>query len=360
MKILQVITSLEIGGAEHLVVQIVQNLRDKGHEVDVCVFNGKKTSFMLELEKTKCRIISLGSSFYNPIYIFKLSKLMRNYDLVHSHNSSPQLFVAIANHGNRSILVTTEHNTDNRKRHILFYRFVERWMYSKYERIICISMETESNLRDYLGEKWLKIFGKDKLLTIPNGVNVQLFKEAKPKLNKDEDFVIVMVAAFRPQKDHITLLKAMSLLPEGYELWLVGDGELRLFVENEIKRMGLQKRVHLLGNRIDVPEIIKSSDVVVLSSHWEGFGLAAVEGMAAGKPVIVSDVDGLKQVVEGFGILFPQGDFETLAKEIRHLAEDKDYAANIAKLCQQRAADFDISVMTNNYNKLYQKIIEEG
>jgi glycosyltransferase involved in cell wall biosynthesis len=152
----------------------------------------------------------------------------------------------------------------------------------------------------------------------------------------------------------------MNLLPEGYELWLVGDGELRLFVENEIKRMGLQKRVHLLGNRIDVPEIIKSSDVVVLSSHWEGFGLAAVEGMAAGKPVIVSDVDGLKQVVEGFGILFPQGDFETLAKEIRHLAEDKDYAANIAKLCQQRAADFDISVMTNNYNKLYQKIIEEG
>jgi glycosyltransferase involved in cell wall biosynthesis len=357
MKILHVITSLGVGGAEHLVVQIVQKHYEKGHDVDVCVFNGKESAFMEELKRTGCKIICLGDGYYSPKYILKLSRLIKKYDLVHSHNSSPQLFVAIANWRNGCHLVTTEHNTDNRKRHIPFLKILEKWMYGKYSKIICISEQAEACLRDYLGKKWLRNNRDNKIVTIVNGIDFYRFKNAKASIDKEKKIVVVMVAAFRPQKDHMTLLKAMKRLSDKYELWLIGEGELRNQIEQEVELLDINTRVRFWGNRSDVPELLQSASFVVLSSHWEGFGLAAVEGMAAGKPVIVSDVDGLKQVVDGYGVLFPHGDDLALAKEIQHLAEDKEYADMVAKRCQQRAAEFDISVMAEKYNQVYLELM---
>ena len=96
MRILQVITSLEMGGAETLLVNMIPRLQALGHEVDLCVFNGNETPLMQRL-KEQCpqtNLFVLGTGYYNPVYIFKLMRRMRGYDLVHTHNSSPQLFVA--------------------------------------------------------------------------------------------------------------------------------------------------------------------------------------------------------------------------------------------------------------------------
>lgn len=84
MKILQVITSLQIGGAEHVVVHLTKLLRKKGHTVDVVVFNGEKTAFMRELEETGCRIYKFGRGFYSLSYIPKLRRMMREYDIIHT------------------------------------------------------------------------------------------------------------------------------------------------------------------------------------------------------------------------------------------------------------------------------------
>ena len=118
MKLLHVITSLYTGGAETLVVNMVPRFQALGHEVGVVVFNGGHTPLMERLEKEcpNCKLYKLGDSFYNPWYIIKLVKIMRDYDIVHTHNSSPQLYAAIANLFCRKKLVTTEHNTNNRKR----------------------------------------------------------------------------------------------------------------------------------------------------------------------------------------------------------------------------------------------------
>ena len=104
---------------------------------------------------------------------------------------------------------------------------------------------------------------------------------------------------------------------------------------------------------MDVPSILQAADVVVMSSHWEGFGLAAVEGMAAQKPVIVSDVRGLREVAQNYGILFPHGDDEALANEIRHLAEDIEYYDQISERCYERARQFDINDMVDAYYQQY-------
>ena len=99
MKVLHVITSLLTGGAEVLVVNLMPRFRALGHEVGVVVFNGERTVLMerLERECPECRIYRLGKSVYSPLHIIRLARIMRQYDIVHTHNSSPQLFAAIAN-----------------------------------------------------------------------------------------------------------------------------------------------------------------------------------------------------------------------------------------------------------------------
>ena len=99
-------------------------------------------------------------------------------------------------------------------------------------------------------------------------------------------FVVTMVAGLRKEKDHDTLIKAMSHLACNYRLQIVGVGDI---------------------------------DVIVLSSHWEGLSLSSIEGVASGRPFIASDVDGLHEMVSGAGILFPHGDDVELAQQIQHL-----------------------------------------
>ena len=354
MRILQVITSLSIGGAEKLIAEIVPLLRSKGHEVDVLAFDGKETHFLRMLREQGIRVMSFGENcnVYNPLFIFRLTKLMRKYDIVHTHNTACQLFAAIGSVVCSVVLCTTEHTTSNRRRAWKWYAPVDRWMYTRYKKVICISDKAEENLRATHPSL-------QNLCTIYNGVNVQKFHDAlplpniKPKGKK----VLMMVAGFRYQKDQTTLIKALTHLDaNGYELWLVGDGEFRGELESLARELGVGDRVKFLGVRADVPELLKTADVVVMSSHFEGLSLSSVEGMSVGKPFVASDVDGLHEVVSGYGVLFPHGDDKALANVLNQLSTHPDYYQQVAEKCWERAQMFDIHKMVDSYNDVYAEI----
>ena len=361
MKILQVITSLQTGGAEKLIVDIVPRLRQKGLEVDVCLFNGKDTPFKQQLWACGCKIydLSYDERYYSPIKIFKLWRIMLYYDIVHTHNTAPQLFAAIANMICKKKLVSTEHSTNTRRRDYPILRYGDKWMYGRYDSVICISEIAEKVLKEYLE---IGPHTPCNICTINNGIDVARFYHAQPLDRKsvggDEGrFVIVMVAGFRDAKDHETVIRAIARLHDSqYELWLVGDGERRNSVEKCIKDEHVEGQVKLLGVRMDVPSILKAADVVVMSSHWEGLSLSNIEGMAVGKPFLASDVNGLREVTKGYGILFPHGDDEALADEIKHLAEDRSYYDQIATQCYERAQQFDIKNMVDSYSMLYNQM----
>jgi glycosyltransferase involved in cell wall biosynthesis len=101
---------------------------------------------------------------------------------------------------------------------------------------------------------------------------------------------------------------------------------------------------------------MKTCDFIVLSSHWEGFGLAAVEGMAAGKPVIASNVTGLAEVVGNAGILFEPGDYGGMACEINSLLDNEKRYRQVADACLERAEMFDIRKMVDSYLDCYRII----
>ncbi len=352
MKILHVITSLHTNGAETLVCNMIPRLMAKGHEVDLVVFNGINTSLMekLEREHPECKIYKLGSSYYNPWYIVKLTIIMRKYDIIHTHNSSPQLFVAIANIICKKRIITTEHSTNNRKREYGgILRLLDKWMYRQYDSVVCISDIAEKTLRLYLKGK------QNNICTINNGVDVEAFRNAQSLDGlKTDKFVIVMVAGFREAKDQDTVIWSISKLPKDkFELWLVGDGDRRKVLEALVDDLGLQNCVKFLGLRTNVANILKSADVVVMSSHWEGMSLSNIEGMSVGKPFIASDVNGLREVTQGYGLLFPHEDAEALANIIQRLHNDRQYYQRVAEDCLERAKQFDISTMVDAYNMVY-------
>lgn len=364
MKLLYVITSLRTGGAEKLIVDIVPRLWQKGLEVDVCLFNGKDTPFKQQLHSCGCKIYALSydERYYSPIKIFKLWRIMRHYDLVHTHNTAPQLFAAIANIICKKKLVTTEHSTNSRRRDYPVLRYGDKWMYGRYDSVICISEIAEKVLKEYLG---VAPHTRCNICTINNGIDVARFYHAQPfdrkSVGSDEKrFVIVMVAGFRDAKDQETVIRAIAKLQnKRYEFWLVGDGERRQAIEQCIRDEHIEDQVKLLGVRMDVPSILKTADVVVMSSHWEGLSLSNIEGMAVGKPFIASDVNGLREVTKGYGILFPHGDEEALANEIRHLLEDSSYYNQISAQCYERAQQFDVENMVDLYAKLYDQILHQ-
>lgn len=363
MKILHVITSLRTGGAEHLLVDLLPRLRDYGHEVSLLLFDGTRTPFYYQLEKTGITIYMLGKnvhSMHNPLLVFKLRKYLVQYDIVHTHNTPCQLLAAVANPAHRSILVTTEHSTMNRRRFWNWYKKIDRWMYSRYEHIICVSKDVENNLIRSLGDKH---FVRTKIKTICNGVDIERIGCAQPDAYLQKQFsgckLIGMVAAFRPEKDQKTLIKAMCHLQDNFHLLLIGDGICRNECERLSESLGMKERVHFLGIRTDVPSLLKMVDVVVLSSNYEGLSLSCIEGMASGKPFIASNVDGLREIVGGTGLLFPHGDSSELARLIKEVCENDSLYQRIARQCRQKAMQYDISHTVREYARVYEELAKE-
>lgn len=354
MRILQVITSLRIGGAEKLIAEISPMLREKGHQVDVLAFDGVETHFKQMLREQGINVISFGEkcNVYNPLFIFKLASLMKHYDIVHTHNTAPQLFAAFGSMLCSVVLVTTEHTTSNRRRDWKWYASLDKWMYRRYKKVICISDKAKENLHKAHPSL-------DNLCLVYNGVNVGKFHEAQPieSLKDDTKVRIIMVAGFRYQKDQDTLIKSIALLDKAkYELWLVGDGERRGELETLVSSLGISDQVKFMGIRSDVPEFLQTADIVVMSSHFEGLSLSSVEGMSVGKPFVASDVDGLHEVVDGYGLLFPHGDEKALADTIERLSHNTDFYKKVADKCWERAQMYDIQKMVDSYSELYNSL----
>lgn len=358
MKVLHIITNLQMGGAEKLMTLLLPKLKKLGLDVEILLLDGTKTSIYEELENMNIKIHFLGyiNNVYHPINLLKLIRFLgkNKYDIVHTHNTSPQIFAAIAHLFHRSFkLFTTEHSTSNRRRSIKWMKPLDKWMYKQYNGVICISDQAEMNLRNYLGGDFYNI------VTIYNGVNVSKIESCASNNNLRGDsnrFIVTMVARMVDAKDQDTLIRAFSYLPkEEFELWLVGDGPRRPVLESLVCKLNLADNVKFWGVRTDVPVLLKTSDVIVMSSHYEGLSLSNIEGMAAKKPFVASDVDGIREVTKGAGILFPHENDKILSDIIIRLKSDESFYNSIASSCLSRAKKYDISIMADSYLQFYKK-----
>ena len=364
MKIAHLINSLGTGGAERLVLDTVPLYQGYGITTDVIVANGKNYPFMQELKAShKGKVISLSEgSVYNPLLVFKIMHQFRHYDIVHVHLFPVQYFAVVAKWLSRAKvkLVFTEHNTSNRRLNKWYFKAIEKLIYGAYSSVVCITTEIKLIYENYLPKH------KKKFLLIENGVNIASIQKVIPieklSLGKsilETDVLLIQVASFREQKDQATLIKSMALLPQEIKLLLVGEGATKNSCMQLVKELALMERVFFLGIRMDVPQLLKTADIVVLSSKHEGLSLSSIEGMASGKPFVASRVPGLSDLVENAGVLFECGNEKELARCIQELIDDQFYYRKVAQACQERAEGYTVEKMVSAHIELYKKLFND-
>ncbi len=361
MNILHILCGTISGGVPSLVYELSAFQRELGHEVDLYSFRSAPSFFETsgKFENIGVRIFKARSrSRYSIKIIRDLIKILPKYDIVHVHLFPEQLYVAIAklfiNANKRPLFITTEHSTWNNRRKYPILRLLDRWFYSAYKYIVCISPQTETSLKAWLKSNHLN----NRILTINNGINLDKYISA-PVYSKTDLFfeidqkLIVMVSRMEEPKDPLTLVRAISLCPSNYHCLFIGPGKLIEDIQIMSRTLKIENRIHCLGNRYDVPSILKQCDVGVLSSNWEGFGLVAIEYMAAGLPCLFSNVEGLRDVVGDVDLLFDNGDSKNLAEKIKILITNQGYRDEKISFGNERCKQFSSLLMNQKYLQLY-------
>lgn len=325
MKILMVITKAdEIGGAQTHVLDLSRELLQKGHEVTILV--GENGAFVDRLnyfnipviiERTLVREINLLKDFR---FIFKLRRLIKLAvpDLVHLHSSKAGLLGRFSSLRTGIPVVFTAHGWSFAegipKKNRVIYSFLERHTSKLLNRIITVSQHDKDLALSF------RICAASKIDVIHNGTP----ESTLPVLNEPNNSLlkIIMVARFSKQKDHKTLLLALSKLKHlDWQLDLVGKGGLFDYFVDLAKELGLSERVNFLGERNDIDSLLMKSDIFCLISNWEGFPISIVEAMRLGLPIIASDVGGVNESVEDNvnGFLIPRNNEAVLEKRMEEV-----------------------------------------
>lgn len=354
IRVLHVIDSLAVAGAETLVTALALRARASGGAAEVYVL--RRCGGVLERALESGGIVVHGCDgvrLYSPWHICRLVTHLRrhSYDVVHVHLFPAQLWVAVAFQVARppARLIATEHSTSNRRRRFGL-RWLDSWMYGRFDAIACISAAVRDSLAVWMPR------ARGKLLVVENGVDLRRFTvgdrdEPRPVARPGEVHV-VCVGRLEAAKGQEVLVRATARAPS-VRLTLVGDGGERDSLFRLASKLGVANRIRFLGTRSDVPALLRAADIYVQPSYREGFGLAAVEAMASGCPVVASDVPGLAEVVGDAGVRFVPGDAAELARILERLASDPHERERLGLAGRARSGRFDIRRASEAYAALY-------
>jgi glycosyltransferase involved in cell wall biosynthesis len=184
----------------------------------------------------------------------------------------------------------------------------------------------------------------------------------RAELGLGEAPLVVSVARLDDEKGGATLVRAMSLVTQPAHLALVGEGPREASWRTLAGTLGLQDRVHFLGIRGDVEEILAAASVVVVPSEWEeAFGLAVIEGMAASRPVVVTRSGAMPQIVGDAGLVVPKSDPRSLAKAIGTLLSDRVLAQRLATAGRSRVESlYSMKLYVERMLEAYRPFLPDG
>jgi len=232
-------------------------------------------------------------------------------------------------------------------------RMFDRFMYERYEKIVSISETARTKLQEWCGDE----IGS-RIRVITNGIDIERFRLAK-SCSRDvdnlaeTDVVLLMVAAFRSEKDHETVVRAMAHLPSHFHLFFVGDGPTRGLLAGLVEKLDLRYRVHFLGYRKDVPGLMKMADVGILSSSSEGIPLTILEMMAAGLPIIGSRVPGIEELISGVGLMFEFQNSRELAACVEKVLNEPSLRIRLKSLGAERVKLFGAEQLAEKHLEMY-------
>jgi glycosyltransferase involved in cell wall biosynthesis len=354
MKIAHIVDSMEVGGAETLVMQMCRLQREQGHDPRIYAVatlgslgeQMQKEGFQVK-SNVGTRLIDSARNFYR---IFREA----GPDVVHLHNPTPTTYAAIPARmaGVRSIIST---------RHSLLgppHRWVAELKYAlaatNCDWIAGICDATTSNLLS------LHTVPARKIVRVYNGA-VPLQRVPAERCPPKSGFTLLYVGRLAPVKNHRMLLHAFHMVlssTPGLQLWMVGDGSERRALEHLAAELGIAAHVTFWGQQLDVAPYFSAADVFIMSSKSEGLPISLLQAFSLGVPAIVTDVGGMAEVV-GFakaGITVPAGEASGMAAAIIRIVKDKTERQELSMNAERAFRSyFTLQAMVDRYMSLYQE-----
>jgi glycosyltransferase involved in cell wall biosynthesis len=365
IKLAQITHDLRIGGLQQVVVNLCRTIdRERFDIIVICL--RALGAFVPEVERMgiKVKLVPQKQNGTDYFSFLKLANILKEekIEVIHTHNTQPFFDGTIAGllAGVKTIIHTDHARNFPDKRR---YMFAE-WLVSHFAyKIVGVSDHTCHNLVYY--EK----IPENKIITIMNGIDLTRYKIEIDRQKKRAELglnrkgpIIGLAVRLVEAKGVRYLLEAMTdvvpLFPD-ITLLIAGDGPL----QDELKKMsvalGIEERVLFTGSRLDIPELLKLFDIYVLPSVSEGLPMVLLEAMAAGCPIIATEVGGVPMAIHDGqnGSLVKPKDPKALSSEIMRLLSNKDvgkrYSENAVRLAQEK---FSAEAMTRSYERLYLRI----
>jgi glycosyltransferase involved in cell wall biosynthesis len=365
LRLLHITWDGSIGGAQNFVHSLLKELlKYKELQIEVCFAKqeGPVTERIRRLGiPTHCLNMRNGFDLINAVRLVKLVKRGR-YDLLHSHSPQPLVRLAMALAKCRGSLLT-EHGSildDIRGRHkpeVYYHRLLAKFIHS----YIAVSASVKRGLMNRHGVP------RGKIEIIPTALDLSHFRPGNGdvvRLRKELGLpakgpVIGSIGRLSPEKgiDHLILAtrKVLERFPDCVTL-IVGDGNLRGDLEDQVRSLGISKSVFFLGEQTAIARIISLVDVLIMPSVHEGLPLVALESMAMGRPVVGYNVKGISDIIthQSNGLLAEKRDPHLLADQIEILLGNESLRLRMGESGMQRVTrDFNITTIAKRYRYIY-------
>ena len=356
MKRLAIVNhNLGSGGAEKLIYDMAIELQKRGINFSVILLTSVNCIYGKRLLEKGIDVIYLSDRWdiYSPKNIFRLIKVLKDYDIIHTHVYSAQLWTALASLylDKKKIYITTEHSNSNNRRGRVLFKLIDKMMYSRYSNIVCITSKVRDSLVEWIGNN-------DKFRVIENGIDIDSILSFKERTRKELGFkedgiLLCQIARLNIVKNHETSFKTLKELPQKYKLILLGEGERKDKLLRLVGQLGISDRVYFLGYRDDVYGVLKAMDISLLTSQYEGLPISCLESMLL-VPFIGSRVPGIKEVVAGYGELFELNNHLELKDLILKVVEDRELYEKLKRECNKRAMEYSIKKCVDKYIEVYE------
>lgn len=372
-RILFVIGSLAVGGTERQLVLLASRLHARGWNVSVIAME-KTGPLVAALEATGVRVIDGGyrseaaSYVKGPLLALSAIRvlfhaLVLRPDVIHSFLPLSNFIGAVAGRlAFVPLVVTSKRALGGHQDRQHFWKWIDRLTNALSGRIVANSraVARDTQLRDG--------YDVSRIVVIPNGLELSAFDDTSGSRDilrgqlglSSAEIAVVMVANLIPYKGHLELIQAFAHLTSEdgrFRLFLVGrDDGIGADLAAEAERLGIRDKIDLTGPRTDIPRFLSAMDVGVMASHEEGFSNALLEKLAAGLPVVATDVGGNPEALEGMPgcVLVRPRDVEDIARGLRvaigRSGMDEEGRQLRLRLVQER---YSVEAMVDAYERLY-------
>ncbi|HSH50435.1 MAG TPA: glycosyltransferase family 4 protein [Bacteroidales bacterium] len=352
-----------MGGGEVWMLRTLSELQKNGHDVSLLCRDDAEIKKIAQENGINVIVLNFGGEL-NPFTIFKLVRLFikKNVDIILTNMEKETRLCGIA------AKISSRGKLINRRGIDLPIKnnFRNKITYNKLtEKIITNSLATKNSLLKNID--WLN---ENKIDVVYNGINTSDYSESNTKNLREElkinqeSKIIGFVGRLSPQKGIEYLVEAYTKIAEVYKdtcLLIVGEGELKEYCVAEFRKLNLSDKVIFTGFRKDIPNIMRTIDILVLPSLWEGFGIVLVEAMAAQKPCVASRISSIPEIVINgkTGILVDAKNSDALASALSTLLSDevkrKEMGKNGQKLVDEK---FSISKMIQSYERIFSELLK--